>query len=151
VLAVELAVTGLVAATSADVIRALASRLLARGHVKASFERAALVREKRSPTGLPFEPWPIALPHAEPEHVVTPGIAIATLAAPVAFRQMGTPGTSLAVSIVIMPAFTEKDQAAASLSRLITMMQDQDTRDRLVQAADAEELRSVLAPRWGAP
>ncbi len=132
------------AATAEDVIRALAARLLEKGHVKPSFERAALSREKRSPTGLPFPGVAIALPHAEPEHVVSPGIAVATLAKPVTFRQMGSPGTKLTVSVVVMPAFSEKEQAGAGLSGLIEKLQDESLRQRLVEAADPAAIASLL-------
>jgi PTS system galactitol-specific IIA component len=147
----DLCVVRLTAASSSDVVQALASRLLARGHVAASFERAAMVREKKSPTGLPFAPWAVALPHAEPEHSVTPAIALATLAKPVTFRQMGSPGVALSVSIVVMPALTAKEQAAASLSRLVTLLQSEATREALVQAASPEALLAVLSGGWGTP
>ncbi len=140
------------AATSPpQVIAALAKLLREGGYVKDSFEKAALVREKRSPTGLPFAPWAVALPHAEPEHVVRPAIAVATLASPVAFRQMGSPAVTVPVSIVVMPAFTEKEQAAASLSGLITLLQAEETRVRLVQAGSPEEIHAALQERWPAP
>jgi PTS system galactitol-specific IIA component len=148
---VDLCAVRLEASSAAEVIRALSARLLARGHVAATFERAALAREKRSPTGLPFDPWPVALPHAEPEHATTPAIAVATLGAPVAFRQMGSPSLTLQVSIVVMPALTAKEQAAASLSRLITLCQSEATRERIVRAASAEELLAVLAGGWEGP
>src|SRR5437588_7640495 len=91
--------------TSAEgAVRALAKALEAKGHVKASFEAAALQRERRSPTGLPFAGSAVALPHAEPEHVLSPAIAIASLARPVKFRQMGSPATQLDVALVVMPA-----------------------------------------------
>jgi len=148
---VELSVVKLEAVTSADVIRALASRLLAAGQVAASFERAALAREKRSPTGLPFDPWPVALPHAEPEHVLTPAIAMATLASPVRFRQMGSPAIALDASIVVMPAFNEKAQAGASLARLVALLQDGAVREALVEAATALDLLRVLSESWDEP
>lgn len=119
--------------------------------MKPTFEQAALVREKKSPTGLPFSPWAVALPHADPEHATVPAIAIATLARPVVFRQMGSPGVKLEVHIVVMPAFTAKEQAAASLTRLIGLLQADDVRERLVSAGSAEELLRILADRWGEP
>lgn len=132
------------AKTAADVVRALAQRLREKGHVAATFEDAALAREKRSPTGLPFPGVAVALPHAEPEHVVSPAIAVATLAAPVKFRQMGSPGIQLSVSLVVMPAFSAKEQAGAGLSDLIERLQDDALRTRLVDAATAEDLARAL-------
>ena len=57
------------AATAEAVIRHLARELHRGGHVAASFEAAAVAREG-SPTGLPFAGGAVAIPHAEPEHVV---------------------------------------------------------------------------------
>src|SRR5438105_775240 len=99
--------------TAEAAIRALAQALAAQGHVRSTFEAAAVTRERRSPTGLPFPGAAVALPHAEPEHVVSPALAVATLAKPVKFRQMGDPKTQLDVSLVVMPALTAKEQAAA--------------------------------------
>jgi PTS system galactitol-specific IIA component len=140
----ELCLPRLSAKTPEDVVKALAAKLLEKGHVKGSFEKAALAREKRSPTGLPFPGVAVALPHAESEHVESPAIAIATLATPVQFRQMGSPGTKLAVSLVVMPAFTAKEQASAQLSTLIEKLQDDALLTRLVEATDAKALAEAL-------
>jgi galactitol PTS system EIIA component len=132
------------ASSAEDAVRALVSRLVDKGHVLPTYEKAALSREKRSPTGLPFPGVAVALPHAEPEHVVSPAIAVATLAKPVSFRQMGSPGTKLMVSVVVMPAFSAKEQAGAGLSALIEKLQDESLRQRLVEAADAATIASLL-------
>lgn len=133
------------AATAEDVIRLLSQRLCAAGHVTEGFERAALAREKRSPTGLPFPGVAVALPHAEPEHVRTPAIAVATLASPVVFREMGDPASKLSIAVVVMPAFSAKEQAAAQLSSLIERLQDDGLRARLLAAPDAAALAAALS------
>jgi PTS system galactitol-specific IIA component len=145
VIAIDLSIAQLTAASSEEVIRVLAARLFAAGHVKASFESAALGRERRSPTGLPFPGLAVALPHADPEHVASPGIAVASLVTPVTFHQMGSPGVKLDVSLVVMPALTAKEQAASGLSRLIQVLQDEDLRRKLVAAADSAALCAVLS------
>jgi galactitol PTS system EIIA component len=107
-----------------------------------------VTRERRSPTGLPFEGGAVALPHAEPHHVASHALAMATLAAPVKFRQMGDPATQLDVSLVVMPALTAKEQASAGLTRLIELLQDATLRTSLASAADPEAMRALLASRW---
>ncbi|MET0592804.1 MAG: PTS sugar transporter subunit IIA [Polyangiaceae bacterium] len=146
----ELCIAGLVAESSDAVVKALAARLLEAGHVRPSFEQAALVRERRSPTGLPFPGCGVALPHADPEHVVTPAIAVATLAKPVPFRQMGAPATKLDVALVVMPALTAKEQAAGDLSRIIELLQDEALRRVLLQAKASDEMMAALSGRLGA-
>jgi PTS system galactitol-specific IIA component len=141
-----------ISAPSAEaVIRELAGQLHAAGHVRASFEAAAVTRERRSPTGLPFEGSAVALPHAEPEHVVSHAVAVATLSEPVKFRQMGSPATQLDVALVVMPALTAKEQAGAGLSRLIDLLQDASLRTALVNAPDADGMRAILGGSWAQP
>lgn len=132
-------------ATSAEEAISLLSRaLFEEGRVHASFEAAALAREKRSPTGLPFESFAVALPHAEPEHTIAPSVAIATLTTPVRFREMGSEGDHVDVSIVLMPAFTAKEQAEASLTTWIELLQDDAFRARLLTEEDSKGLAALL-------
>ncbi len=130
------------------VIRSLAQALHRAGRVKDSFEAAAVARERRSPTGLPFEGGAVALPHAEPEHVVAPALAVATLARAVKFREMGSPATQLEVGLVVMPALTAKEQAGAGLARVIEMLQGAPLRAALGAANDEDAMRAALAPAW---
>jgi len=143
-----LCVARLRAPTAEAAIRALARELHGAGHVKDSFEAAAVARERRSPTGLPFEGGAVALPHAEPDHVVSHALALATLEASVKFRQMGDPATLLDVGLVVMPALTAKEQASAGLSRLIELLQDAGLRASLASAPDAAAMHALLASRW---
>jgi galactitol PTS system EIIA component len=135
-------VRGLAAKTDAEVIRALAGRL--GSHVKASFAEAAVIREKRSPTGLPFPDVAVALPHAEPEHVESPALVVASLAKPVRFRQMGSPKVVLEVGLVVMPALTAKEQAAAGLASLLTLLQDVELRRALLAAESEAAMQAAL-------
>jgi PTS system galactitol-specific IIA component len=145
----ELCVPRLSAADSDACLRCLAGLLATAGCVKGTFEAAALQRERRSPTGLPFAHGGVALPHAEPEHVLVPAIAIASLVAPVRFRQMGSPATKLEVSLVVMPAFSAKEQAAAGLGRLIELLQDGALAGELRAAESGAAMCAAIAARWG--
>jgi PTS system galactitol-specific IIA component len=137
------------APTAEAAIRALARELEHAGCVRPSFAAAAVAREKRSPTGLPFPGVAVALPHAEPEHVLTPAVAVASLARGVRFRQMGSPEIALDVSLVVMPALTAKEQAASGLASLLERMQDAELRAALVAAESAPAIEAVLAAALG--
>lgn len=125
-------------------MRVLGQKLRAAGCVRPTFEMATLAREKRSPTGLPFPGQAVAMPHAEPEHVIVPAVAIASLARPVSFRQMGAPGVKLAVSLVVMPALTAKEQAAGELARLVELLQDEALRCALGDAQTCNAMYAML-------
>ena len=136
---------GLDVPSADEVIRALARKLRLAGAVTDTFEGAALSRERRSPTGLPFEGGAVALPHAEPEHVLSPALGVATLARPVRFREMGSPGVALDVTLVVMPAFTAKEQASAGLARVVEMLESAPFRAALAAARDDAAIQSLLA------
>jgi PTS system galactitol-specific IIA component len=138
---------GLDVASDEAAVRALAKALFSAGKVTANFEFAAVSREKRSPTGLPFPGGAIAIPHAEPEHVESPSLAIAKLARPVKFREMGNPASELEVALVVMPALTARDQAAAHLAKILDLLKDETLRGELHAAGDAVALFRAIGRR----
>jgi PTS system galactitol-specific IIA component len=143
-LSAELCMARLVADSSEAVVGTLARKLLAAGCVRPTFEGAVIAREKRSPTGLPFAGHGVAMPHAEPEHVLRPAIAVASLAKPVVFRQMGAPAIKLEVSLVVMPALSAEEQAAGELSRLVGLLQNETLRSALLQAETGQAIYDAL-------
>ncbi len=137
-----LCVVGLRAATDRDAITLAAAHLGDR--VKPTFLAAALARERRSPTGLPFPGAAVAIPHAEPEHVASPCLLVASLAEPVRFRQMGSPGETVLARLLVMPALSAKEQAAAGLAGILERLQSAELRDRVLAAATPEAMRAAL-------
>lgn len=135
------------AATDGEVLRALSDRLQAAGHVTETFADAVRAREERHPTGLPTA-IPTAIPHTDPEHVLNPGLALATLARPVAFGEMGrTDGTRVDVRLVVMLVLADPHSQLAALQHLIARLQDADAVRELLAAADDTDLRRRVE-RW---
>jgi PTS system galactitol-specific IIA component len=141
----ELCACRFAATTAEGAIRELSRRLHVRGLVRASFEGAAVLRERRSPTGLPFEGGAVALPHADPEHVVLPAIAALSAEEPIVFLQMGSPSVKLQVKLVVMPAFANKEQAGGALSALVVALRDEATRRAIADAPTPEAMSAALA------
>ena len=124
-----------------DVLRSLSGRLLDAGAVDLDFPEALRIREQQYPTGLPT-PIPTAIPHADPEHVLVPGLALATLARPVAFGEMGAGGGQVPVQLLAMPLLTDAREHLAALQRLMALLQDEQAVAALLEAEDAETLRA---------
>ncbi|WP_422116403.1 PTS sugar transporter subunit IIA [Brachybacterium sp. UNK5269] len=127
-----------------DVLRSLAGRLLDAGAVTLDFPEALRARERQYPTGLPT-PIPTAIPHADPRHVVTPGIALATLARPVRFGEMGAGERTLEVQLVAMPLLADAAEHLAALQRLMGLLRDGSAVADLLAATDDEQLRERAA------
>ena len=141
---------GLSAPDAAEVVAVLSDALRVAGAVRPSFADAVLAREASSPTGLPFAGPKVAIPHADPEHVLEPAIAVATLAAPVRFFEMGNPQNALDVDLVALLALPHKQSAQNELVALIGRFQHGGFVERLCRAADAEAVCALLRGK-GAP
>jgi PTS system galactitol-specific IIA component len=138
-------VLGLKAATDHDVIRILADRLQALGYVKPSFADAVIAREVMLPTGLPLGgDNNVAVPHTDPEHVLRPGLALATLVEPVSFSNMEDPDEKLQVSVVFLMALNDKDKQIEMLQEIAGTIQSPEIISALIQSESAEDVSRLL-------
>ncbi|WP_048648671.1 PTS sugar transporter subunit IIA [Nitratireductor soli] len=127
------------------VIRLLADRLQRGGYVKSSFADAVIAREAAMPTGLPLgRAVNVAVPHTDPEHVLKPGIALATLARPVAFANMEDPDEVVEVGLVFLMALNDKDRQIEMLQQIIETIQSEAAIAGLMQAASLEDVAAIL-------
>jgi PTS system galactitol-specific IIA component len=123
-----------------EALRTLAERLVAAGYASPGYAEDVITRERTFPTGLPTDP-PVAIPHADPDHVLQPAIAVGVFDAPVSFAEMGglDPAPSLQVRLVFMLAMTEKSQATHLLRHLSAAFRNRDLLIRLQSAPGAGE------------
>ena len=143
----EPAATGfqLKAETSTEVIAYLGKLLVAAGYVRASFIDAAVSREKELPTGLPLNgSINAAIPHTDVEHVIKPGLAMATLAQPVIFQNMAVPGESVPVQLVFLLALDKPKAQIEMLQEIAGLLQQPDIVAGLTEANNFEEVRKLL-------
>jgi PTS system galactitol-specific IIA component len=138
-------VLGLKAATDQDVIRILADRLSALGYVKSSFADAVIAREVMLPTGLPLGgDNNVAVPHTDPEHVLRPGLALATLVEPVLFSNMEDPDEKLQVRVVFLMALNDKDKQIEMLQEIAGTIQSPEIISALIQSKSVEDVSRLL-------
>ena len=107
-----------------DAMKSLASLLEERGFVKNTFSKAVLDREIVFPTGLPTQPYGIAIPHTDSEHVNRGAIAVGILRFPVAFQEMGDLDSLVDVSIISMLAIDDPKLVIPTLRKLAGAFQD---------------------------
>jgi PTS system galactitol-specific IIA component len=127
-----------------EVIIALGNLLSEHGFVKDSYVPAVLVREKIYPTGLPLGAINVAIPHTDTGHVNHPAIAMATLAKPVLFGNMGEPGGELEVRVVFLLAMKDPRAQLGILQNLVAIFQDDDVLNWLSRAEKADEIEAIL-------
>ncbi|MFV0430390.1 MAG: PTS sugar transporter subunit IIA [Arachnia sp.] len=148
----EVCVLNLEADSGEEVLRILAAKALAAGLVTATFADALVAREHTHPTGLPTA-VPVAIPHADAEHVLGSGLAVATLAHPVRFGEMGGAGAQLEVAVVLMLLVSQPHEQVEVLTRIIDIVQGPAWETPLRLAESPAELAAAfnlqLAARRG--
>ena len=114
------------AADARGAIEWLSRPLIDSGNVAAEFAEDVWKREQSFPTGLPTQPLAVAMPHADPDHVLTSAVAIGVLNAPVEFSQMGTDGSvRLPARILFLLAIKEREKQVAMIAQLMSLIQSQ--------------------------
>lgn len=143
----ELILIHLEAANSSAVIRALGQRLQDQGCVHESFIDAVIEREKVFATGLPTPGIQVAIPHADVEHVQRTAIAVATLASPVTFGEMGSQDGTVEAQIVCCLAVKQSESLVSLLQNLVGIFQDTDFLRQLLTHEDPEEVAQLFNAR----
>jgi len=126
------------------ILKRLTSLLIDNGFVKESYLPAILEREKQFPTGLPTEGVGVAIPHADTEHVIKPGISIATLNEPVKFNVMGSLNEQVEVSIIFMLALTDPNMQLELLQNLVQVLQNKELLHSLTKIKDKSDFIYLL-------
>ncbi|KMZ55160.1 PTS sugar transporter subunit IIA [Dorea sp. D27] len=140
----EFIFTDLEGSTKEQVITQLADRLLAAGYVKDSYRNAVLEREKEYPTGLSLGEYCIAIPHTFAAHVNQPAIAVAKLASPVSFAEMGSADNALDVSLVMMMAISNPEEQVGLLKKILRLFSDVDVLKTLMASSTPTEMYELL-------
>jgi len=140
----ELIVTNLQANNKEEVFEVLFNKLLENGYVKESFLEGIMTREKNFPTGLLLNGNNVAIPHTDPEHVLKPAIAVATLSKPVVFKNMANPQEDVYVNIVFMIVLDSVHSQIELLQQLIELIQNRSFLNAVLNADDSNEVIKII-------
>jgi len=110
--------------SSKEAIYLLAGALEKLGAVSSKYAEIAYKREQKYPTGLPAQPYPIALPHTNCEEVYQPALAFARLKEPVFFGSMENHSIDLPVSMVLLMANNKPQDQIRMLRRISKLVKN---------------------------
>lgn len=128
-----------------DVITELGNLLYQAGYVRESFVKAALERERELPTGLPLDgQYNAAIPHTDVQHVLKPGLALATLSEPVIFQNMIQPEQGVPVRLVILMALDQPKSQVEMLQEIASVLQNPETIKKLMTAETIEDIQQAF-------
>jgi len=97
------------------------------------------------PLGFPTQPLPVAIPHADPQHVHASAVSIGLLKQPVTFAQMGSDGsTHLQTRIIFLLAIKEREKQVALIQELIKVIQSPELLEALLNARSPRQARQII-------
>ena len=124
-------------------IRSLAGGLYELDCVHEGYVENVLAREEVYPTGLPA--WiPVAICHTEARFVKRSALAVGTLAAPIAFQEMGTPERTVAAEVIFLLALADPKEQVPWLKKLAGVFKDRETLAAIRDAPDPASLVRLL-------
>lgn len=132
-----------------DFFAVMAKKLLALGYVEPTFESAIKQREGEFPTALPIQPFAVAIPHTNCEHIKRPFIAPVRLKKTIKWCEMAANDVVHDVKFVFMLGIKEAHQQVDLLQVLVNNFQNDQLMKQLEKALSEKEYYTILMTMEG--
>lgn len=139
----DLIQTDVIASTQNEIFEQLAKPLYDLNLVNEGFLEGVRRREQNFPTGLPTEPFGVAIPHTDPEYVKQNAISVGVLRHPVTFTVMGTDDEITDVRVVFLLALNESQKQLNILKSITELIRDAKQLEKLL-SCDSTEIYKIL-------
>lgn len=140
----ELIFSNIKAADRNEALKRLTDTLMEKGFVKEGYYEMLMAREAAYPTGLRTEPFAVAVPHADPDCVLKPCIAIARLEQPVEFEEMGNETQTVPVKYIFNLVLQKMEQQLELLQTVIGVFSNRDLMERLETETSPDKIAELL-------
>lgn len=127
-----------------EILEYLSEELFSKGLVDDKYKDAVLKREKEYPTGVPCQPFSIAMPHAERENVYENAIIVTKLLKGAPFHRMDKPEDTISVKLIFMLAINSNDQELEIITQIMDIIQEQSIINNLVNARSESEIEHYI-------
>ncbi|NUF49635.1 PTS sugar transporter subunit IIA [Gilliamella sp. ESL0250] len=114
------------------------------GYVNHSFLDAIKQRESSFPTALPTEPYVVAMPHTDVEHVIRPFIFFTRAKETIPWREMANNDHVLKANFVFLLGFNQKDGHIDLLQKLMSCFVNSRFLEELYHAKTEHEIFTLL-------
>ena len=139
----KLIIVNLKAETKEEALKILADNFYKYDYVKDGYYENVIKREKDFPTGLPTI-IPVAICHTEAQYVKQGALAMATLAKPIPFGEMGTPDREISAEIIFLLALNDPKDQVPWLKKMVTIFKSKDTLLSIKNETSRAELANLL-------
>lgn len=140
----ELIFSDIKAENRSEALKWLTDSLMEKGFVTEGYYEMLMEREEAFPTGLRTEPFAVAVPHADPDCVLKPCIAIARLERPVEFDEMGNETQTVPVKYIFNLVLQRMEQQLELLQTVIGVFSDKELMKRLEEETSPDKIAELL-------
>lgn len=130
-----------------NLYKQIAEKLMKLGYVKDTYESALNKREDEFPTGVVSEHISIALPHANPENINKPFVAIVTTKNLIELLQMGY-NTKEETKTFFFLGIQHSDDQLTLLQKFMALIQDKDFVDDFESITDESEMFQYIEKKF---
>ena len=130
--------------TNVEALTLMAKQAVEAKWAKPGFVEAVLEREGKYATGLHTAGVEVAIPHADPEWTITPGMVIAICDQPIGFQPMGGMGGEVLARFVFLLIIPDADAHISFLQALAGFIEDGDRLSELERTKDISSLLDYL-------
>ncbi len=123
-----------------DLFQKAGNYLYELGYVKESFADALSEREKNFPTGLPTEPYKVAIPHTDSIHVNKEAVMFIRPRKAVKFFNVGDDTDEIEAEMVFVLCIMEPQKQLEVLKALVEYLSDPETMNALKNGETEDEL-----------
>lgn len=124
--------------TKEEALKILCETLLKQKFVKDDFYNQIIKREKNFPTGLQTRTLGVAIPHTDPQYVLSDSIAVGILKNPVVFHEMTNVDKDVNVTVIFLLALTDATKHLKILSKIMEIIKDENSLKRLLNENENE-------------
>ncbi|WAW14939.1 PTS sugar transporter subunit IIA [Peptostreptococcus equinus] len=140
----ELLFYNMKAEDKSDYFTKMSQKALELGYVNDQFEVNVKKREDTFPTGIQLEECAVAIPHTDAEYVNKEFIAVSVFEQSINFASMEDADAVLDVKLAFMLGLNQPHSQLEVLTQLMTLIQDNDKVNALLNAGSKEELEKIL-------
>lgn len=130
--------------TFEEVLKNVTLILEERNLVKSSFCNAVLERENVFPTGLEFQNYNIAIPHADSEHVNDNSIVIIKPKNTIVFKDMATNSKNLDVNVILLLLISKSEEQVGVLSGIIKKFSNEQCYKEILESTDVNSIYNII-------
>lgn len=132
-----------------EILKEMGKVLLEKGYVKKSFINAIIEREKDYPTGIETNGINIAIPHADPAHVLIPTLALAVSKKNIKFKRIDAPDKIIMVKAVFMLVIKNEETHLELLKKLMNFVGNNNVMTKICNCNTGDQILDIISNTQG--